>query len=150
MKKFITSLLMILVASLAYPQERSLMLTYQGNSFYMGYGLQSQDLPFIRERMGNLIKQGYTPILIEGDWEIIWLYINNPHNPVDYIDMDFESEYSEAISDLFPIKTNRKLKRALKKWWNNKRVLEILGIKYQVENDEVISVINYKKFERYL
>ena len=141
---------MVLVASLAYSQEKSLILTYQCGGSYNGYGIQSQDLPDIRERMSNLIKDGYSPILIEGDSEIIWLYIDDPYNPVDYVEMDFESEHSESIPDLFPIKTNRKLKRALKKWWNNERVLDILGIKYQVENDEVISVINYKKFERYL
>ena len=142
---------MLLVGSLALSQQKSsLLLTYQGNGSYLGTGIQSEDVPLIREEMGNLIKKGYTPILVEGDWEVIWLYLNDPYTPIDSIEIDFESDYLDTIQDLFPIKPSKRIKKILSKKWDKKKVMDVLGIRYLVEDDEVISLINYKKFEKYL
>ena len=151
MKKLIIILLAILVGSLAFAQQkRGLMLTYQGHGAYNGCGITSKDIPEIREHMEFLIREGYLPILIEGDWDVIWLYLNDPVNPIDAVDIDFESDYIEEIQDLFCIKTDERIKTLLKEKWNNKKVLKILGIRYKVENDEVTSKVKLKKFEKYL
>ncbi len=144
-------MLAFLVGSLAFAQQKhGLMLTYQGHGSYNGYGITTKDIPEIRSNMELLIKEGYLPILVEDDWEVIWLYLNDPFNPIDCEDVDFESDYICEIEDLFCIKADERIKNLLKEKWNNKKVLKILGIKYKVENDEVISVINLKKFEKYL
>ena len=143
-------MLMILVGSLAFAQEKSLLLTYQGEGAYSGIGIQSEDIPLLRDKMINLIKEGRTPIVIEGDWEVIWLYLNDTYDPRDWVEIDFESEYSDEIQDLFPIKTNNKIRKILKKKWDNNKLMETLGIRYQIENDEVVSIIDYEKFEKYL
>ncbi len=144
-------MLVFLVGSLAFAQQKhGLMLTYQGHGSYSGHGITSKDIPEIREKMETLIRDGYLPILIEGDWEVIWLYLNDPINPIDCEEIDFESDYICEIEDLFCIKTDEKIKTLLKEKWNNKKVLKLLGIRYKVKDDEVISAIDLRKFERYL
>ena len=146
-------MLAILVGSLAFAQQkRSLMLTYQGHGSYNGCGITSKDIPEIRENMEFLIRNGYLPILIEGDWDVIWIYLNDLENPIDAIDIDFESDYLDEIQDLFCIKTDEEIKTLLKEKWDNKKVLKLLGIRYKIDkdSDEVISKIKLKKFAKYL
>jgi hypothetical protein len=66
----------------------------------------------------------------------------------DYHDVDFESDYFEIIMDLFPLKINKELKKSLK--LGNKAFMEKLGIEYLVKNGEVISKIDYEKFENFV
>ena len=151
MKKLIIILLTILIGAVASAQgKRGLLLTYQGHGSYNGCGVTPKDIPGIRENMEFLIKKGYLPILIEGDWEVIWLYLDNPNATFNRTKIDFESDYINEIHDLLCIKTDEKIKTLLKEDWNNKKVLKLLGIKYKTKNDEVTSKVKPKKLKKYL
>ena len=97
--------------------------------------------------MKALIKNGSIPIVIEGENNVAWIYLNDPEGR-DYPDIDFESNYFEIIQDLFPLKINKELQKSLKK--GNKAFLKTLGIEYIIEGEEVISRINYKVFEKFM
>jgi hypothetical protein len=66
----------------------------------------------------------------------------------DYPEVDFDSDYFDIILDLFPLKINKELKRSLR--LGNKAFMEALGIEYLVEDGEVISLIDYDKFENFM
>ena len=100
------------------------------------------------KKMESLIKDGEYPVVIEYDHDIAWILLNDPDNSRDYPETNFKSDYFETITDLFPIKINKTLKNSLIK--GNKVFFETLGIEYIIEDEEVISKINYEKFERFV
>ena len=97
--------------------------------------------------MESLIKGGDIPVVIECDRDVAWILLNDPMGR-DYPEVDFESDYFGVILDLFPLKINKKLKKSLRQ--GNKTFMKMLGIEYLVENGEVISLINYEKFEDFM
>ena len=92
------------------------------------------------------------PIVIEGDKQIAWIYLNTIDDPRGYEGEDFDeiqTEYIELSMDLFPIKINRKLRRKLQRGYD--KFFETIGVEYFIgENDEVISKIDYDKFEKFI
>lgn len=140
-------LLMFMVGTLAFcgpVQKKTLVLIYQGSSD----SIKSEPILFLRDEMCSLIKQGGFPLIVEKDKDVAWIYLNDPEGARDYPGVNFESDYFEVIMDLFPIKLTKKLKNALKK--GSKNFITTLGIAYVVEDDEVISRIDYKKFEKFV
>ena len=152
MKRLLVVLmLMVAIEPFASSQHTSLMLTYQGNGVLAGIGTQSQQIPLLKDEMVERISKGYLPIVIEGAEEIAWIYLNTIDDPRGYEGDDFEeiqTEYIELSMDLFPIKINKKLRRKLHKGYD--KFFKAIGVEYSTENDEVITKIDYDKFEKFL
>jgi hypothetical protein len=129
-----------------YP-PKTLVLICQGNEEFSRDNPRAAEVICLREEMSSLIKEGNFPIVIECDRNVAWLYLNDPLGR-DYPEVDFESDYFDIITDLFPLKINKNLRKSLRQ--GNKQFLETLGIEYFVENGEVISKIDYDKFERFV
>ena len=126
----------------------ALLLSCQGNENFCRDNPRPAQIFSLREEMESLIKEGNIPVVIECDRNVAWLYLNDPDGGRDYPEVNFQSDYFEIIMDLFPLKINKELKMALK--LGNASFMEILGIKYQVENGEVVSKIDYDKFENFV
>ena len=144
-------MLMIAIGQSASSQHTSLMLTYQGNGVSAGIGTQISQIPLLKDEMVERITKGYLPIVIEGDKEIAWIYLNTIDDPRGYEGEDFDeiqTEYIELSMDLFPIKINKMLRRKLQRGYD--KFFEAIGVEYSIENDEVISKIDYDKFERFI
>lgn len=148
----IVLMLMVAIEPFASSQHTSLMLTYQGNGVTAGIGTQAQQIPLLKNEMVERISNGYLPIVIEGDKQIAWIYLNTIDDPRGYEGEDFDeiqTEYIELSMDLFPIKINRKLRRKLQRGYD--KFFETIGVEYFIgENDEVISKIDYDKFEKFI
>ena len=145
-------LLVIMVGTLAAstPQKwpkKALLLTCEGNETFTRDNPRAADVLLLREEMQSLIKEGNIPIVIECDRDVAWIYLNDPMGR-DYPEVNFESDYFEIILDLFPLKINKELKRSLSA--GNKAFMEALGIEYLVQDGEVISKIDYDKFENFM
>ena len=152
MKSLPFVLLMIMVGTIAMSapckcHKKELLLTCQGKETFSRDNPRPADIMSLREEMESLIKDGSIPIVIECDKDVAWIFLNDPMGR-DYPEVNFESDYFEIILDLFPLKINKELKRSLKQ--GNKAFMEALGIEYLVENGEVISLINYDKFEDFM
>ncbi len=129
------------------PTKKELILSCQGNEEFIRDNPRAEQVICLREEMESLIKEGNIPIVIECNRDVAWLFLNDPMGR-DYPEVNFESDYFEIILDLFPLKINKALKKRLKK--GNKEFIEALGIEYIVENGEVISKIDYDKFEKFM
>ena len=127
--------------------KMALLLLCQGNENFCRDNPRPAQIFSLREEMESLIKEGNIPIVIECDRSVAWLYLNDPNNGRDYPEVDFQSDYFEIILDLFPLKINQKLKKKLKE--GNKSFIQALGIEYITFNGEVISKIDYDKFENF-
>ena len=152
MKKAQFIILMILlgcvpISAQSHP-KMALLLSCQGNENFCRDNPRPAQIFSLREEMESLIKEGNIPVVIECDRNVAWLYLNDPDGGRDYPEVNFQSDYFEIIMDLFPLKINKELKMALK--LGNASFMEILGIKYQVENGEVVSKIDYDKFENFV
>ena len=141
---------MAAIGPFASSQHTSLMLTYQGNGVFAGIGTQPQQIPLLKDEMVERITKGFLPIVIEGDEEIAWIYLNTIDDPRGYEDDsdEIQTEYIELSMDLFPIKINKKLRRKLH--MGHDKFFEAIGVEYFIKNDEVISRIDYDKFERFI
>lgn len=143
-------LLTFLVGILAFPNkvgQKTLLLVCQGTEEFSRDNPRAEQILLLREEMSSLIKEGNMPIVIECDRDIAWLYLNDPMGR-DYPEVNFKSDYEGIIMDLFPLKINRTLKKSLKK--GNKEFFKTLGVEYVVEDGEVISKIDYDKFEKFM
>lgn len=142
----------IFVVSLACinPQqhEKPIVLTYEECEKVLMENPRDDESLSLTKEMESLIKDGKFPIIIEHDKNVAWIYLNDPTNSRDYPETNLKSDYFEIITDLFPIKINKTLKSSLKK--GNKAFFETLGIEYVITKNEVISNINYEKFERFV
>lgn len=151
MKKLLLIFMVVIVASATSTPQRKhnkqLLLTCQGKENFSRDNPRAADVLCLREEMESLIKEGNIPIVIECDRNVAWIYLNDPMGR-DYPEVDFESDYFEIIMDLFPLKINKQLKKSLSV--GNKAFMEALGIEYLVENGEVISLIDYDKFENFM
>lgn len=151
MKKLLLILLVVMVTSaMSVPQKKhnkELLLTCQGKENFSRDNPRAADVLCLREEMKSLIKEGNIPIVIECDRNVAWIYLNDPMGR-DYPEVNFESDYFEIILDLFPLKINKELKKSLKN--GNKAFIDALGIEYLIENGEVISKIDYDKFENFM
>ena len=151
MKRLIVLMFMVAIGPLASSQHASLMLTYQGNGVSAGIGTQVPQIPLLKDEMVERISKGYLPIVIEGNKQIAWIYLNTVDDPRGYEGEDFDeiqTEYIELSMDLFPIKINKKLRRKLQKGYD--KFFETIGVEYFMENGEVISKIDYDKFEKFI
>lgn len=151
MKKLFSSIwlmfLGILVLTAQESQESTLFITYDGCKTTFRQSLKVDELSSLRNRMESLIKSGCIPLVIESENDVVWVYLNDPIGAKDYPEADFESDYFEVIKDLFPLKLTSKLKKSLKK--GNRAFMKTLGVKYVIEDEEVISKINYNVFEKF-
>lgn len=129
-------------------QRKELVLICQGAEEFSRDNARAEQVLCLREEMSSLIRYGSIPIVIECDKDVAWLYLNDPYSGRDYTEINFESDYFEIITDLFPLKLTKKLKRSLKK--GNKEFIKTLGIEYLIENGEVFSIIDYEKFEKFM
>jgi len=139
-----------LVAFKPYPAgypEKALLLVCQGNEEFTRDNPRPADVIFLREEMASLIKEGNFPIVIECDRDVAWLYLNDTLGR-DYPEANFDSDYFDIILDLFPLKINKELKKSLSV--GNKAFMDALGIEYLIEDGEVISKIDYDKFENFM
>jgi len=136
------------IACPASSRKKALLLISQGKENFTRDNPRAEQVLCLREEMASLIKEGNTPVVIEHDKGVAWIYLNDTESPRDYHEISFDSDYFEIIVDLFPLKINKKLKKKLKK--GNKAFMDELGIEYLVENGEVISKIDYEKFEQYV
>ena len=149
MKNLSSILLMFLIGTLVFTTQQSeLFITYDGYKTTFRQNLKVEEVPSLRDRMSSLIKDGNVPIILEEENDVVWIFLNDSENARDYPDTELTSDYSEIIQDLFPLKLTKKLKKSLKK--GNKAFIKTLGIEYLVENEEVISKINYKTFEKFV
>ena len=145
-------LLMIMVGTLATSAplkgpKKELLLTCQGKENFSRDNPRAEQVLLLREEMESLIREGNIPIVIECDKDVAWIYLNDPLGR-DYPEVDFDSDYFEIIMDLFPLKINKELKKSLSV--GNKKFMETLGVEYLIENGEVISKIDYDKFENFM
>ena len=156
MKKLIMFMLMIKIGSSAFCHHTSLMLKYQGNKATNGIGAQVSQIPLLKDEMVKRISEGYWPIVIEGDNNIAWIYLNTVDDPRGYEGEDYdeiETDYIELSADLFPIKINDNLRELLtrKRYGGYEKFFKTIGVRYSsLENGEIISVINYDKFEKFI
>lgn len=127
--------------------DAPLKLICQGAEELSVYIEYPEEVLQLRDEIEFLIKRGNFPIVIEEKRNVLWVYLNDPHGGKDYPVANFKSDYFETV-DLFPLKLTKQLKVCLKK--GNKFLLETLGIKYLVKNGEVISNIDYSKFDRFI
>ena len=145
-------LLMIMVGTLAASAplkgpKKELLLTCQGKETFSRDNPRAADVLCLREEMESLIREGNIPIVIECDKDVAWIYLNDPLGR-DYPEVDFDSDYFEIILDLFPLKINKELKKSLAV--GNKAFMDALGVEYLIEDGEVISKIDYDKFENFM
>ncbi len=146
------SLLLILFATVTlsatnkHPQK-ALLLICQGTENFSRDNPRAEEVLLLREEMESLIKEGNIPIVLEYDKNVIWIILNDPYTGRDYPEAEFDSDYFDIIGDLFHLKLNPELKRSLQK--SNKDFINALGIEYQVKNEEIISIIDYDKFDKY-
>ena len=152
MKRTQIILLMILmgcVSIVAQPHPKmALLLSCQGNENFCRDNPRPAQIFSLREEMESLIKEGNIPVVIECDKDVVWIVLNDPVGGRDYPEVNFESDYFDTILDLFPLKINKTLKKKLKE--GNKAFINTLGIEYLVSQGEVISKIDYKKFENFM
>lgn len=153
MKKIVfIFVLLVSIGTIAYGQHKSLILNYEGHQSYGGIGTPEKKIPELHDEMVELIKKGYATLVIEGNDEIAWILLNDVSNPKDYTDgsslASIESDYINLIQDLFPIKITKSLKRKLNRGINV--FMTALGIEYVVDGDEVTTIVDYDKFEKYL
>ena len=127
--------------------SNDLVFTCDGYTTTFRQNLKVEEVSSLRNRMESLIKSGSIPLVIESKNDVAWIYLNDPEGR-DYPEVNFESDYFEIITDLFPLKLTNKLKKSLKK--GNKTFMKTLGVEYVIENEEVISKINYDIFERFM
>lgn len=141
---------MFLIGTLAYaaPQQRTnpIVLTYEGNEIVLMENPRNEESLFPQREMESLIRKGESPIIIEVNRDIAWIYLNDS-NGKDYPETNIKSDYFEIIWGVFPIKMNKTLKNSLKR--GNKAFFETLGIEYIIKNNDVISKIDYGKFDRF-
>ena len=143
---FVLMCLLPILGTSALPSE--LILTYQSNdTTTFRQKLSIEEIPSLRDWMESLLKTGSMPIILEEKNDVVWLYLNDPCGR-GYDDIDFESDYFEAIKDLFPLKLSDTLKKILEK--GNKSFIKALGIDYRIEDKEVISIIDYNIFEEFI
>ncbi len=147
--KILLSLFLFGTLAYAFPQQRGkpIVLTYDGNEKILMENPRNDEPIFPQTEMENLIRNGNFPIIIERDKDVAWILLNDPFNSRDYPEARFESDYFEIIMGLFPIKMDKTLKNSFKR--GNKAFFETLGIQYIIKKNEVISKINYEKFERF-
>lgn len=124
-----------------------LRLISQGTQELSVYIEHQEEALQLRDEIEFLIKSGNYPVVIEEKRNVLWVYLNDPYGGKDYPVSNFESDYFETI-DLFPLKLSNQLKSCLKK--GNKFLLETLGIRYIIKDGEVVSKIDYNKFDRYV
>jgi len=139
----------------ASSQQTSLMLTWQKvGEVVKGIGTPVSQIPLLKDEMVECISNGYLPIVIEGDRDIAWIYLNTVDDPRGYEGEDFEiqTNFIELSMDLFPLKIEKRLMRKLRLGHENyKRFFKAIGVEYdEDENGEIISRINYKKFEKFV
>lgn len=151
MKTLPIAVLMFLVGTFAYssnPRNKKLIITYQENEEFVMSNPQTGQVLFLSEEISSLIKDGNIPIVIECDKDVAWIYLNDIYDGRDYPEVEFDSDYFNVIMDLYPVKINKELKKKLKK--GNKAFIDALGIEYVIEGGEVVSKINYDKFEKFM
>ena len=139
---------MVTIGPLTFSQYTSLMFTYQGNGVFASIGTKTQQIPLLQEEMVERISKGYLPIVIEGNEEIAWIYLNTLDDPRGYEDLDVTTDYIELEMYLFPVKINKKLRRKLHSGY--KTFFETIGVDYSIENGEIVSHIDYSKFEQFI
>lgn len=151
MKTLPIVLVMLLVGAFSYssnPQNKKLIIKYQDIEEFLMDNPGTGKVVFLDEKMTSLIKEGKIPIVIEQEKNVAWIYLNDIYGGRDYPEVDFESDYLNIIMDLFPLKINRNLRKKLKKGSN--AFFDALGVKYLIEDGEIISKINYDKFEKFI
>ena len=136
------------IVARAHHKKEELLLSCQGNENFCRDNPRPAQIFSLREEMESLIKEGNIPIVIECGKNVAWIVLNDPDCGRDYPEVDFDSDYFEIILDLFPLKINKKLKKSLKA--GNKAFIDALGIEYVVSEGEVISKIDYDKFEKFM
>lgn len=147
-------MLMITIGSLAFAQQTSLMLMFQGHKATKG--IPVYEIPLLKDEILECIPNGYMPIVIEGNYEIAWIYLNTVDDPREYVGEDFdeiETSYIELYNDLFPIRINETLKELLtrKRYGGFKKFFKTIGVRYSNDdNGEIITKINYDKFEPFV
>ena len=140
----------MMVETLTFAQDNYLfLLSYQKSTSFYGDRIATDDLPSITEKIEDLIKQEFYPTLIDTDWNIAWIYINNPSYYSNNYKLLIHNEYLEPFNNLFPIKLTKKLKKLLHDWHHSK-AFDTIGIKYEVEDGKITTIIDEKRFEHYL
>lgn len=148
MKKFrLLLMFLIMTLTLQAQNDAPLQLISQGTQELSVYIEHQEEALQLRDEIEFLIKNGNYPVVIEEKRNVLWVYLNDPYGGKDYPVSNFESDYFETI-DLFPLKLTNQLKSCLKK--GNRFLLETLGIRYIIKDGEVISKIDYSKFDRYV
>ena len=151
MKKTTVFLLMLMVSIVSiarsYP-KKALLLSCEGNENFCRDNPRPAQIFSLREEMESLIKEGNIPVVIECDKDVAWIVLNDPVGGRGYPEVNFKSDYFDTILDLFPLKINQTLKKKLKD--GNKAFINTLGIEYVVSQGEVISKIDYEKFEDFM
>lgn len=148
MKKFRFLLMFLLWTLTLHAQNNApLKLICQGTKEHSAYIKHQEEALQLRDEVEFLIKDGNYPVVIEEKRNVLWVYLNDPYGAKDYPVSNFESDYFETV-DLFPLKLTNQLKSCLKK--GNKFLLETLGITYIINDGEVISKIDYNKFDRFV
>jgi hypothetical protein len=147
---------MVTIEPLAFCQS-SLMLTYQGHGATAGIGTQVSQIALLKDEMVERISHGFLPIVIEGNQEIAWIYLNTVDDPRGYEGEDFDgiqTDYEELFMDLFPIRIDEDLKKLLNKQRGGyKQFFKTIGVEYldpQKTNGEIVSKINYDKFDKFV
>ena len=158
MKKFLLTLLALILVLSAASAQNSLIIKYEGNGVYGGGGMLSSEAYKAKDEIVSKLQKNFLAILVESGPNrfgtyipiTVWIYLNDPENPTDYNDVsDIKSDYLDTI-DLFCIKLSPKLRRILKHK-GVKPFLESIGVKYNIdENGDVVTHINYDKLEKFV
>ena len=156
MKKFLFTLLVLVLVLPAASAQNPLVIKYEGNGVIGGAGLQPSQAPEAEQDVIARLNENYLPVVVEykkglfGKFRpsVAWIYLNTVDDPRGYPETTIQSDYFGVIN-LFCINLSFWLRLKLKKGVNH--FFKTLGVEYYInENGEIISTINYNKFERFV
>ena len=158
MKKFILSVVMLIFGISVSAAQNSLIIKYEGNDVFGIAGMLPSEANKAKDEIISKLQQGFLAFLVEntpnrqGVYKptIAWIYLNDTKDPRDYHDVsDIESDYLGKI-ELFCINLSPRLRFILKVKGTEGFFNEI-GVKYDTdENGDIISIIDYEKFEKFV
>ena len=158
MKRLIVTLFVLILALSVASAQNPLIVKYKGNGVTGGAGMLPSEAYKAKNVVISKLEQDFTAILVEykqdnsGKYrpKIGWIYLNDINSPRDYIDVsNVQSDYLGTV-DLFCINLSFRLRMILR-FFGVKCLFKTIGVEYYVDEEgNVISNINYDKFEKFV
>lgn len=158
MKQFILSIVILILGISVSSAQNSLIIKFEGNGVVGIAGMLPSEAYKAKDEILSKLQQSFLAFLVEsapnrqGVYKptVAWIYLNDTKDPRDYHDVsDIESDYLGKI-ELFCINLSPRLRFILKAK-GTKGLFDEIGVKYDTdENGDLISIIDYEKFEKFV